>query len=301
MVINNESSDLAWLDSPVIRMGFQRSLSSTNSIQFQFHWERNYRVKSTWKTCSKSFDSLPSPFPPFPLLNNQKLERTNPLKESSRYNVVFFSFSLLLFFSLSVHCDNAIKHSRFFDFYFASKQCYRYLWAIFSRGKITTSRVFRFADKANEIFVLNCDNSFQQRRSVLGEKRKKERKDFIASTWKAGQRAANFSRRQISSIEFINFLTTYFLRPLHQRQTFAKDPGARSVANVPRYFPTFAIKRSILWNDEQGQYGSMWLPKWRIVHSRGSKHERKKERKKLESKTPRCSAKNYLRETPSIV
>lgn len=174
MVINNESSDLAWLDSPVIRMGFQRSLSSTNSssISLRAKLPREIHVENVFEIVRFS----PLPLPPFPLLNNQKLERTNPLKESSRYNVVFFSFSLLFFFSLSVHCDNAIKHSRFFDFYFASKQCYRYLWAIFSRGKITTSRVFRFADKANEIFVLNCDNSFQQRRSVLGEKRKKERK-----------------------------------------------------------------------------------------------------------------------------
>lgn len=112
MVINNESSDLAWLDSPVIRMGFQRSLSSTNSssISLRAKLPREIHVENVFEIVRFS----PLPLPPFPLLNNQKLERTNPLKESSRYNIVFFSFSLLFFLSLSLSI--AIMRSNILDF-----------------------------------------------------------------------------------------------------------------------------------------------------------------------------------------
>lgn len=47
------------------------------------------------------------------------------------------------------------------------------------------------------------------------KERKKERR--ISLRGKLAGELPNFSRRKISSIEFINFLTTYFLRPLHQR------------------------------------------------------------------------------------
>lgn len=138
----------------------------------------------------------------------------------------------------------------------------------------------------NEIFVLNCERFVSSEKKRFIRERKKK-KDFIASsTWKAGQRAANFSRRQISSIEFINFLTTYFFRPLHQRQafrppTFAKDPGTNDPPRTSLAIFLFLQLKEAFYEttskDNMEEYGSR-NGGWYTPEDRNTK-ERKKGRK----------------------